>query len=347
MRKMKCPSCKKYNFQEGDKFCEHCGNILPPRGAKFSVWDPKRARSGASGAVIAVVYILTTVVVVLGITWFCLRLTGADRQVKSFIDESGILQNINFGGFGVPSGRAGTAQEDTSSVQAGISGNEAVQGDVPEGQAAQAGVFENQAAQGGVPVGVTENQAAQAEVSPGQEAPAAAEVSTQAQDTGFGIGRVINVETEPQQQAPLPAEKDPVYLSTFVCYVNGSAPTLIMKDGLSDIYGNPLERCICGSVGGMTRSEGNYYLWGEYSVLRGRVVRGAGTNPQADLSDPQRRDITAVITGDGRTLYESGSVNLPGNEIQYFEIDVRGVNVLTISVVGQSYIRLTDMRVQQ
>ena len=335
---MKCPSCKKYTYQEGDRFCEHCGNVLPPRGAKLGVWDPKRARPGSGGGVTAVIYLMTTIAVLLAIAWLCLWLTGMDDHVKSLLEEKGILRHEENVTQGADSGG--------SSWISSLFGGSSAEGTQPAPSGENASL---PADEGQTPAATVPAQTVSAETTAAQNVSAqtaAAQESTAPVITP-GIGRVV--EEEPAgQEAAAPAQETGGGLPLWylVSYAAGDAPGLVTLENAGDILGNRYERAIAGSWGGDYRNEGNYYLWGEYTTLTGMVVRGEGTNPDTDLSNPSRTDLTLRIMGDGVLLYESASVTLAGNEMQMFTLDVSGVNVLNVSMLGAKYIRLVNVELK-
>ncbi len=117
--------------------------------------------------------------------------------------------------------------------------------------------------------------------------------------------------------------------------------TLRRVDAATDIYGNHYGIGLTGTTSNVD-NHGDYVLNGEYEVFSGTVIRNAGTNPQADLKDPYRTDICVYVYGDGSLLYQSKSVNLEGNEIQEFAVDVTGVDTLRIAVNGKKYISLCN-----
>ncbi len=71
-----CPSCRKYEYESGDKFCEFCGNNLPPDGVNEKIWNPKRARARSTAGTVAAIYAATTIMLLVGIVYAGCRLVG-------------------------------------------------------------------------------------------------------------------------------------------------------------------------------------------------------------------------------------------------------------------------------
>ncbi|MBQ8637835.1 MAG: hypothetical protein IJ468_01555 [Lachnospiraceae bacterium] len=117
--------------------------------------------------------------------------------------------------------------------------------------------------------------------------------------------------------------------------------TLRVQEGATDIYGTVYKNALTGVTSNVD-NYADYVLDGAYDVFSGTVIRNAGTNPATDLKDPYRTDICVSVYGDGALLYQSQSVNLEGNEIQEFCVNVSGIKTLRISVNGKKYISVCD-----
>ena len=127
-------------------------------------------------------------------------------------------------------------------------------------------------------------------------------------------------------------------------YYNNENPglSLVKNDYTQDIYG----RRYGGSFSGMQSNADNYadfYLGGQYSEMYGVILRNFDRNPSVDLLNPNRTDIVVSIYKDGSLIYRSGSVNLPGYEVQRFDLDINGANTIRIVINGSLYIRLADV----
>lgn len=59
-----CPSCKKKEYEPGDKYCEWCGNALPAFGVNEKVWVAKRAQRRSPAGVITAIYVVTLTVII-------------------------------------------------------------------------------------------------------------------------------------------------------------------------------------------------------------------------------------------------------------------------------------------
>ena len=84
-----CPYCQKYQVEDGDTYCEHCGNKLPPLDITEGIWDPRRAKLKDNGWIVALLYGVSSVGVVGGIGYL-LYLVNSSR----FPDIMTMIKNL-------------------------------------------------------------------------------------------------------------------------------------------------------------------------------------------------------------------------------------------------------------
>lgn len=92
------------------------------------------------------------------------------------------------------------------------------------------------------------------------------------------------------------------------------------------------------AIGGISSDIVNfeeYYLGGEYNTLSGVVLLNS------EFSDSYFDNMYVGIYGDGVPLYTSPHVG-PGMQPQKFTVDVTGVKVLKVTVMGQNVIRVAE-----